>query len=108
MKNSDLTDDTSFTFTANTAGVSESNFSCLRLGRTCFVSGTMVPKIAGTPLALGSLSVKPMNGVYFHITAFDRIASWGTVGNDGILSCNIASTMVGEYCIFSFCFIAAE
>lgn len=108
MFNTNFTTDTSFTFTANTAGVSESNFSCLRLGRTCFVSGAMKPKIAGTPLSLGSLSIKPINDVFFHISAFDRVAGWGTFGSDGILSCNIATTMIGENCIINFTFIATE
>jgi hypothetical protein len=106
--NSDLTTYSSFSFTANTAGVSETNFSCLRLGRMCFVSGMMKPKIAGTPLSLGSLSIKPVNGIFFHISAFDRVGGWGTFGTDGILSCNIATTMIGENCIVNFTYVAAE
>lgn len=105
---SDLTTYSSFSFTANTAGVSETNFSCLRLGRMCFVSGMMKPKIAGTPLSLGSLSIKPVNGIFFHISAFDRVGGWGTFGTDGILSCNIATTMIGENCIVNFTYVAAE
>lgn len=104
----DLTTYSPFSFTANTAGVSETNFSCLRLGRVCFVSGMMKPKIAGTPLSLGSLSIKPVNGIFFHISAFDRVGGWGTFGTDGILSCNIATTMIGENCIVNFAYIAAE
>lgn len=107
-ENSDLTTYSSFSFTANTAGVSETNFSCLRLGRMCFVSGMMKPKIAGTPLSLGSLSIKPVNGIFFHISAFDRVGGWGTFGTDGILSCNIATTMIGENCIVNFTYVAAE
>ena len=108
LQYSDLTTYSSFSFTANTAGVSETNFSCLRLGRMCFVSGMMKPKIAGTPLSLGSLSIKPVNGIFFHISAFDRVGGWGTFGTDGILSCNIATTMIGENCIVNFTYVAAE
>mgnify|MGYP005952041759 CR=1 FL=1 len=72
------------------------------------MSGVIKPKIAGTPLSLGILSTKPVNGVFFHISAFDRVGGWGTFGTDGILSYNIASTMIGENCIVNFAYIAAD
>lgn len=71
----------------------------------CFINGAFRPRIAGTPLILGSFAAKPKYGGYYPITAFDKVASFGTVDTQGTFSCNIPVVMVGQDCVVNFTYI---
>lgn len=94
-----------FAFATNPDGVSNANIKCIQIGKLCVVNGTFRPRIAGTPLLLGSFAIMPKYGGYYPITAFDKVASFGTLSADGKFNCNIPTTLINEDCVVNFFYI---
>lgn len=47
----------------------------------------------------------PKYGGYYPITAFDKVASFGTLSADGKFNCNIPTTLINEDCVVNFFYI---
>ena len=80
------------------------DLTAYRVGRVCIVQGTLIPRMAGTPLTLFGVDIPPVLNMVFHISSYDHVGSYGVLHTTGIANCNIPAELIGVTCIVSFCY----